>query len=75
FTFLAFFVSAVFLIQEAEEFINEELEHRFSYTTKKIRRQLRAGNYPDRLPSSAVLSEIPPKPIGELNPIYSDTLV
>ena len=75
FTFLAFFISAVFLIQEAEEFIHEELEHRFTYTTRKIRHQLRAGNYPDKLPSSAVISIIASKPHGDVSPIYSDTLV
>ncbi|MEE9117082.1 MAG: hypothetical protein V3U02_00625, partial [Calditrichia bacterium] len=40
FTFLAFFLSAVFLIREAEEFINEELEHRYNHTERKIRRQI-----------------------------------
>jgi signal transduction histidine kinase len=75
FTFLAFFLSAIFLIREAEEFINDELEHRFSYTEKKIRRQIRAGKFPERIPSSAVLSKLASNPNLITNPVYSDTLI
>jgi signal transduction histidine kinase len=75
FTFLAFFLSAVFLTQEAEEFINDELEQRFNYIENKVRRQLRAGTYPDKLLSNTVLSERTFQPIAGIDPIYSDTLI
>jgi len=73
--FLAFFISAVILTREAEEFIHDELQHRFNYIENKIRRQLRAGNYPEKLPSSTILTEISTKAEPETKPIFSDTLV
>jgi len=75
FTFLAFFLSAFFLTREAEEFIHDELQHRFNHTENKVRRQLKAGNYPEKLPFGTVLSEIAPKSVVESNPIYTDTLL
>jgi len=75
FTFLAFFLSAVFLTREAEEFINDELAHRFNYVEKKVRRQISAGNPEEKLPSSAVLSGVAAKPDLARNPLYSDTLI
>ena len=75
FTLLAFFLSAIFLIREAEEFINDELEHRFSYTEKKIRRQIRTGKFPERIPSSAILSRLVHTPDLTTSITYSDTLM
>ena len=75
FTFLAFFLSAVILTKEAEEFINDELEHRFNYTERKIRRQLKTGKFPERIPSSAVLSQIAYKSNTTETPVYSDTMI
>jgi signal transduction histidine kinase len=75
FTFLAFFLSAVFLTREAEEFINDELEHRFSYIEKKIRRQISEGKSPIKIPYSAVLSQLAYKSELTTKPAYSDTLI
>ena len=75
FTFLAFFLSAVYLTQEAEEFIHDELQHRFNYTEKKVMRQIRAGNYPEKLPSNVLLFQLEKKPDLTADPVYSDTLV
>jgi two-component system OmpR family sensor kinase len=75
FTFLAFFLSALFLTQEAEEFIHDELQHRFSYSEKRVRRQLKAGKYPEKLPSNALLVKLEKKTDMQKNPVYSDTLV
>jgi signal transduction histidine kinase len=75
FTFLAFFLSAVFLIRDAEDFINEELEHRYNYTERKIRRHL--GDEPSslKIPRNAVLSQLAFTPEPATNPVYSDTLI
>lgn len=75
FTFLAFFLSAVILIHEAEEFINDELAHRFNYTERKIRRQLETGKFPDRIPSSAVLTQVADNSYPTETSVYSDTLI
>lgn len=40
FTLTAFLVSALFLTHEADEYINIELERRFNYTEKRIKRTL-----------------------------------
>jgi len=75
FTFLAFFLSAVFLTNEAEEFINDELEHRFNHTERKIRRQLKTDRYPDRMPETVELSELANIDSSAQIPLYSDTLI
>jgi len=75
FTFLAFFLSALFLIREAEEFINDELEHRFHHTERKIRHQLSDGKLPEKIPSNAVLSHLAEKPAQATEIFYSDTLI
>jgi signal transduction histidine kinase len=72
---LAFFLSAIFLIREAEDFINDELEHRFNYTERKIRYQLREGKYHERVHSSVILAKLLNKSETTANPIYSDTLI
>jgi signal transduction histidine kinase len=75
FTFLAFFLSAVFLIWEAEEFINDELENRFNHTERKIRRHLSTGEYPEKIPPNAVLSQLAHKSLPAAVLFYSDTLI
>jgi len=75
FTFLAFSLSAVFLIQDAEEFINEELEHRFGYTERKIRRQVEEGNAVVKVFRNAELSELPGNSKTSSATVYSDTLI
>jgi len=75
FIFLAFFLSAVFLIRDVEEFIDDELEHRFNYIERRIRRQLSAGKLPEKIPSNVVLSQFNRKPDQAAVPFYSDTLI
>jgi signal transduction histidine kinase len=75
FTFLAFFLSAVILTKEAEQFINDELEQRFNHTERRIRRQLKTGQYPERIPASAVLSQVTYNSDLNETPVYSDTLI
>jgi signal transduction histidine kinase len=72
---LAFFLSAIFLVRDAEEFINEELEHRFNYTERKIRRQLEAEISPVKVSRNAVLSELENKPNTIPYTAYSDTMI
>jgi signal transduction histidine kinase len=74
FTFLAFFLSAVFLIREAEEFINEELEHRYNHTERKIRRQIEEENSPVKIPNNTVLTKLTYTSDLPTEPVYSDTL-
>ena len=76
FTFLAFFLSAVFLTNQAEEFIHDELEHRFAHSERKVKRHLRAGKSADTLSKNAILSELNHGPVDDaLYPSYADTLI
>jgi signal transduction histidine kinase len=76
FTFLAFFLSAVFLTSQAEKFIHDELEHRFTHSENRVKRHLRAGKPADTLPANTILSEFKDGQADLiLNPAYSDTLI
>jgi two-component system OmpR family sensor kinase len=75
FTFLAFSLSAVFLIRDAEEFINDELEHRFNRTEERIKRQLGEEGAPEKILYNTVLTKIADSSKLTHGAIYSDTLI
>ena len=75
FTFFAFFLSAIYLTREAEDFINDELAHRFNYVERKVRRQIREGKPSKKPSSSALLTELLVRPDLSETPLYSDTVL
>lgn len=74
FTLTAFLVSALFLTNEADEYINKELERRFDYTERKIKRSL---NKNDKIKQQrdAEVSLLSKKLLGPTFVNYSDTLI
>ena len=75
FTFVTFFISAVFLTHEANKFINEELEHRFGYSEHRTKRYIKAKKDLSRLKSNPNVILLPNKPDISAYPVYSDTLI
>lgn len=75
FAFIAFFSSALFLTQEADEFIEKNLENRFHNSADRIKRHLEAGKPLSELSSGThvVLLHEAPRP-GTL-PVIGDTLI
>lgn len=73
FAFAAFIGSALFLTHEADEFIEQNLKHRFSRSESRIQHYINAGKPLERLPYRVTpLREAPPS--GAF-PIFSDTLI
>jgi len=76
FTFVAFSISAVFLLLDTNEFINEVLEHRFGASERRVKRDIKTGKALNRHKSSSKVFLLAEKPenIDEY-PVYSDTLI
>jgi len=75
FTFVAFFLSALFLNNEAEEYIDRELEERFSWTEKKISRDITRHGKLKRKRSFIGITQVQKLPNSPEFPLYSDTLI
>ncbi len=75
FTFLAFYGSALFLTGEAEDFISDEVEHRFNRMERYITKRLTSGEGMDRLPSSARLERIGGDQAILTQAQYGDTMI
>lgn len=74
FTLTTFLVSAFFLTNEADEYINKELEGRFNHTEQKIRRALQQKET-ERAKRYAEITIINGKPSDSSLVTYSDTLI
>lgn len=73
FTFIAFFSSALFLTHEADEFIANNLDHRFKKSESRIERYVREGKSLKNLPYRITPLKMPPQVAS--SPVYSDTLI
>lgn len=74
FTLTAFLVSAFFLTNEADEYINKELEGRFNHTEQKIRRAIQQKET-ERAKRYAEITVLNQKPADFSQITYSDTLI
>lgn len=74
FAFIAFYSSALFLTQEADEFINKALEHRFRKSARHITNRIRKGYFFENH-SSVFVKPIHSQPDSTLYPQYTDTLI
>jgi len=75
FTFAAFFLSALFLNNEAEEYIEQELEKRFSGIEKRITREIEKFGEVRRKRSYVTVTATSILPKKSIFPAYSDTLI
>ncbi|MBN2010013.1 HAMP domain-containing histidine kinase [candidate division KSB1 bacterium] len=75
FTFIAFYGSALFLTNEADQFIHSYLKHRFDRAQGFIQREMREGEEFNKLPYSAEIVKLPQPVDSTLYPVYADTLV
>ncbi len=75
FTFIAFFCSALFLTQEADKFIERNLESRFANSAEKIRRHLAARRPLAELPSNVQVTALSGQPPAGAYPVQTDTLI
>jgi len=73
FAFVAFFGSALFLTDEADEFIEQNLDHRFRKSESRIQRYVEAGKPLESLPYQ--ITHLPERPPTNVFPLYSDTLI
>lgn len=72
FAFAAFLGSALFLTHEADQFIEQNLQHRFRKSESRIQHYIRAGKPLERLPYDITRLQTPPP---NAFPIYADTLI
>lgn len=75
FTFAAFFFSALFLINETDEYINSELNRRYKWTEGRIISDIKKHGEIRRKRSNVVVSNIEKMPKQSSFPIYSDSLI
>ncbi len=75
FTFVAFFFSALFLINESGEYINRELEGRFKWTEGKITSEIKKFGKPRRERSSVKVTNLRNVNADLTVPVYTDTLI
>jgi signal transduction histidine kinase len=75
FTFIAFYISALILTDEANEFIQSHLEHRFTKAEAAIRHELGEQHEMNKLPFNAELVLLTPAVDSSRYPMYSDTLI
>ena len=75
FAFIAFYSSAVFLTNEADEFINSNLESRFSYTERKIAHHLSKGRLPENLDRYGEVIALTEITNIDSDPVFSDTTI
>jgi signal transduction histidine kinase len=74
FTLTAFLISAFFLTNEADEYIDKELERRFNHSERKIKWALQNKDL-ERAQRYAELKPLNQKPDKFNNVFYSDTLI
>jgi len=75
FTFAAFFFSALFLINETDEYINSELDRRYQWTEGKIISDIKKYGEVRKKRSYAIVSNIEKMPKHSTFPIYKDSLI
>lgn len=75
FTFVAFFFSALFLINESEEYIDSELEGRYNWTEGKIIGDIKKHGEPKRKRNYYKVQKVSSLPNLETYPFYIDTLI
>ena len=72
FTFAAFFFSALFLINETDEYINSELDRRYQWTEGKIISNIKKYGEVKKKRTYAAVYDIEKMPKQSTFPIYSD---
>ena len=75
FAFIAFYSSAVFLTNEADEFINTNLDWRFSFTEYKVKYHLSQGRTPEELKHYGEVKPLTVLPDTNNYPVISDTTI
>lgn len=75
FTFIAFFLSAIFLTNEANEFIKHDLESSFERTENKVKNELVKGEFENKNPLRLKVIKLDAEPDFEIYPQYSDTII
>ncbi len=75
FTFIAFFISALFLTNEANEFIKQDLENSFKRTEHKVQRELIKGDFENKNPNRLTVFQLSVKPDLINYPQYLDTII
>ena len=75
FAFIAFYSSAVFLTNEADEFINISLEERFGKTERKIYHHILRGDSLEKVSHFGVIKPLADLPDTNNYPVFSDTTI
>lgn len=75
FTFAAFFFSALFLYNETQEYINNELENRYNWTVDRITNEIEIHGKIRRERPYINVTKVNEIPKNYITPIYKDTLV
>ncbi len=75
FTFVAFFSSAMLLTNEANKFINGELNHRYWFHEKKIEYKINHGRDIKSVPHFISITELDSTLAKSIKPSYQDTLI
>ncbi|MBU2491979.1 MAG: HAMP domain-containing histidine kinase [Bacteroidetes bacterium] len=75
FAFIAFYSSAVFLTNEADEFINANLESKFNNTEERLKHHISKGREIESLQRYAEIKPLVIIPDTDYYPVFSDTTI
>jgi two-component system OmpR family sensor kinase len=76
FTFIAFLISAVYLTREADEYIQNEMEHRYNRAEHRIKRHIKRGSRPlEQLLPNYIVTLLSDTLASNNYPVYSDTVM